>query len=222
MAPEAVPKLEGGVFQFDAEDNLWIEHAPNKQLNRIAALEIVGTTFYVGTMGDGVFRWEEDSDSWIRLGLTGHSVTALSANGKSLYAGTAQGELFRLNDTEESWVRISTVSNGISALRWVGSTLYATSLGAGVCRSVDGGDSWRPINDGLTDPSVLSIHVEGTTLYIGTVRHGVFRLARYENEWQSFGEMYRRVNSLSAGDGVLYAGTARRGVFRLPLSKFQQ
>ena len=216
------PEVEGGIFQFDAENNFWIEHAPNRKLNRIAALEIVGTTFYVGTMGDGVFRWEADSNSWIHLGLTRHSITALSANGKSLCAGTAQGALFRLNDAEDSWVRISTVSNGISALKWVGSTLYATSSSAGVFRSVDGGDSWRPITDGLTDPSVLTMHVEGTTLYIGTIRHGVFRLARNENEWQSFGEMYRRVNSLSAGDGVLYAGTARRGVFRLPLSKFQQ
>jgi RNA polymerase sigma factor (sigma-70 family) len=211
------PEVKWGVFQLDAEHNAWIEHAPNRKLNRITSLEIVGTTFYVGTMGDGVFRWEADSNSWIHLGLTRHSVTALSANGKSLCAGTAQGALFRLNDAEDSWVRISTVTNGISALKWVGSTLYATSLGAGVCRSVDGGDSWRPINDGLTDPSVLSIHVEGTTLYIGTVRHGVFRLARYENEWQSFGEMSRRVNSLSAGDGVLYAGTAQSGVFRLLL-----
>ena len=216
------PEVKWGVFQLDAEHNAWIEHAPNRKLNRITSLEIVGTTFYAGTMGDGVFRWEEYSNSWINLGLAGHSVTTLSANGKHLYAGTTRGELFRLNDAEDSWGRIGTMSGGISALRWIGSTLYATSSGAGVFCSVDGDTSWRPINDGLTDLSVLTMHVEGTTLYIGTARHGVFQLGRDANEWQSFGGMYRRVNSLSAGDGVLYAGTAQSGVFRLPLSKFQQ
>ena len=214
--------VEGGIYQLDAERNSLIEHYANRRLISIASLEIVGRTFYVGTRGDGVFRWEEGADSWTNLGLEGHAITALSVFGKTVHVGTLKGEIFRLKDTEESWELINEdmKSDGsITELKWIGTTLYASTWNVGVFRSIDGGDSWIPVNDGLVDTSVMTLCTDGSTLFAGTYYNGVFRLAHDKNMWEPVGSIAHRVESLAVVDGVLYAGTTGRGVFRISLEK---
>lgn len=213
--------VEGGIYQLDAERNSLIELYVDRRLSTIESLEIVGTTFYVGTQGDGVFRWEKDLDSWTNLGLQGHAIAALSVNERIVFVGTGQGEIFRLKDTEKSWELINKgmKSNSITELKWIGTTLYAATWDVGVFRSDDGGDSWIPVNVGLANTSVMTIHADGSTLFAGTYYNGVFRLAREKNLWEPIGSLAHRVESLAVADGVLYAGTTGRGVFRISLEK---
>jgi len=119
----------GGIFQLDEAHNTLIELATDSELYGIACMEIVGSTFYVGTQGRGVFRWTQGADSWTNLGLEGHTITALSVNGKKIQVGTLRGEIFHSKNVGKSWKLIdSDVLGGlISDLKWVGSTLYATS-----------------------------------------------------------------------------------------------
>ena len=211
--------VEGGIFQLDAESNSLIEYSTiDEELSRIESLEIVDTTFYVGTQGDGVFRREKDSDSWTNLGLEGHYIETLAVNGKTIYAGTGQGKIFRLKDAEKSWELINKgmKSDGITELKWIGTTLYASTWDVGIFRSDDGGDSWIPVNDGLIDTSVMTLCADGSALIAGTYYNGVFRLASEKNLWEPIGSLAHRVDSLAVMDGVLYAGTTGRGVFRTP------
>lgn len=211
----------GGIFRIDAETNSLIELATDSKLYGIECMEVVGTTFYVGTHGRGVFRWTQGSDSWTNLGLKGNVVTALSVNGQNIHAGTQSGEIFRLDSAGKSWKLINSEMLGsfISDLRWVGSTLYVATWDRGVFLSTDNGNAWTPLNDGLKDLSVMTIETDGTDTYMGTYYNGVFRWIENSKRWERMGSLRRRTDSLVIHDGFLYAGTVGGGVFKIPIEK---
>jgi photosystem II stability/assembly factor-like uncharacterized protein len=211
----------GGIFQLDEARNSLIELTTDSELYGIECMEIVESTFYVGTQGRGVFRWDQDSDSWTSLGLEGHVITAVSVNRKKIYAATQHGEIFRLEGTGKPWKLISSdmVGSFISDLRGFGSIFYATSLGRGVFRSTNNGNSWTPLNEGLEDLSVMTIDADDTNTYIGTYYDGVFRWRENRKRWERIGSLRRRVDSLVIHDGFLYAGTVGGGVFRVSIGK---
>lgn len=215
----ALGNVVGGIFQLDEARNSLIELAIDGELYGIACMEIVGSTFYVGTQGRGVFRWTQDSDSWTRLGLKGNVVTALSVNGKNIHVGTQHGEIFRSKNAGKGWEFINRLGGFISDLRWVGSTLYATSVGQGVFLSTNNGNSWISLNEGLEDLSVMTIKTNGTDAYIGTYYDGVFQWKENRKRWERIGSLRRRVDSLVMHDGSLYAGTVGGGVFRMSIGK---
>ncbi|MCG9131311.1 hypothetical protein J5I95_06465 [Candidatus Poribacteria bacterium] len=213
----------GGVFRLDSESNALVQVLVNSKLTGIQCLEIVGTTFYIGTQRDGVFQWEQDSDPWATsLGLEGYFITALSVNGESIYAGTGEGQIYLNEGTGKSWKLINSTDmaqSSISGLRWVGSTLYASSWGKGVIRSVNGGDAWTPINDGLEDRAVVTMEVIGTELYVGTYGKGVFRWMPDKRWWEPIGPLRHQVLSLVVFDDFLYAGTGAGGVYKIRIEE---
>ena len=223
FAPRDQRGVVGGIFRLDEENNLLDEVIVNRDLTGIECWEIVGTTFYIGTQGDGVFQWEKDSDPWATyLGLKGHAITALSVNGGNIYAGTGRGEIYRSADAGEQWQLINPDMGAgrISGLKWVGSTFYATSWGReSVFRSIDGGDSWASISDGLGGTEVMTIAIDGTEIYVGTFGKGVFQWIADEQAWKPMGSLSRQVMSLAVLDGFLYAGTAYSGVFKIRIEK---
>lgn len=212
----------GGVFQLDEDNNTLIALMTHDELYGIECIEIVGTTFYVGTQGRGVFRWKQGADSWTRLGLEGHVITALSVKGKRVHAGTLQGEVFRSKNAGKSWKFISSDMLGglISDLKWVESTLYAATWGKGILRSTNDGNSWTSLHYGLGDSSsVTTMEPDGTEYYIGTYYKGVFQWIENKKWWKPVGSLRRRVDSLAIFNGFLYAGTNEGGVYRIPIEK---
>lgn len=211
----------GGVFQLDNERNALVQVIANQDLTGINCLEIVGTTFYIGTQRDGIYKWEKESHPWItNLGLEEYFITALSVNDKKIYVGTDRGEIYRSGTTGKSWKLVNSTDmagSHISGLTWVGSTLYASSWDDGVIRSVDGGDSWTPINDGLDDRAVVTMAVIGPKLYVGTFSKGVFQWMPDERWWKPGGSLPHQILSLAEFDGFLYAGTGSSGVFKIPI-----
>ena len=210
----------GGIFRLDAENNTLIELIVDGNLAGLQCMEVVGSTFYMGTLDNGVIRWESGSDpSTTNLGLKHHYIAMLAGNGESVCAATGDDEIYRLR--EELWEPIhptDMVNDNISDLRWVGSTLYATFWNGGVFRSLNGGDSWTSINDGLDEASATSIGTEGTELYIGTFT-GVFRWMEDREQWEPVGSLPHQILSLAVLDGFLYAGTAYSGVFKIRIAE---
>ena len=223
FAPLAEGGVVGGVFRLDNESNALAQVIVNKDLTGIQCLEIVGTTFYIGTQRDGIYKWEKDSDPWTTdLGLKGHFITALSVNGEKIYAGTDRGEIYRSTGAGKPWRLVNSTDmagSSVSGLRWVGSTLYASAWGKGVIRSVNGGDAWTPINDGLDDRAVLTMAAVGTELYVGTYSKGVFRWMADKRWWEPVGSLLDQILSLAVLDGFLYAGTAYNGVFKIRIAE---
>ncbi len=223
FAPLAEGGVVGGVFRLDNESNALAQVIVNKDLTGIQCLEIVGTTFYIGTQRDGIYKWEKDSDPWTTdLGLKGHFITALSVNGEKIYAGTGRGEIYRSAGAEKPWRLVNSTDiagSSVSGLRWVGSTLYASAWGKGVIRSVNGGDAWTPINDGLDDRAVLTMAAVGTELYVGTYSKGVFRWMADKRWWEPVGSLPHQILSLAVLDGFLYAGTAYSGVYKIRIEE---
>ena len=217
----APDNVVGGIFQLDEERNSLLELMTDSELYGIKCMEIVGSTFYAGTQGRGVFRWTQGSDSWTRLGLEGNVVTALSVKKNKIYVGTQRGEIFRLDGAGEPWKLISSdmVHNFISDLKWFGPIFYATSWSKGVFRSTDNGNSWTPLNDGLEDLSVMTIEADDTNAYIGTYFNGVFRWIENGKRWERMGSLRRRTDSLVIHNDSLYAGTVGGGVFKIPIKK---
>ena len=223
FAPQDQGGLVGGVFRLDEQSNALVQVIANNELTGIQYLEIVGTTFYIGTRRHGVFQWEKDSDPWgISLGLKAYFITALSVNEGKIYAGTSDGQVYLNEGAGKPWTFLNSTDmrrSRISGLRWVGSTLYASASGKGVIRSINGGDSWTPINDGLDDMSVMTMAAIGTDLYVGTYGKGVFRWMADKRWWEPVGSLPRQVISLAVLDGFLYAGTAYGGVFKIPIAE---
>ena len=223
FAPRAEGGVVGGVFELNEARNKLDVVIANNELTGIGRLEIIGTTFYIGTQREGIYKWEKNSDPRTTdLGLKGHFITALSVEGEKIYAGTDHGKIYRSENAGKSWELVNSTDmagSHISGLRWVGSTLYASSWGKGVIRSVNGGDSWTPINDGLDDRAVLTMAAVGTELYVGTYGKGVFRWMADKRWWEPVGSLSRQVLSLAVLDGFLYAGTGGGGVYKIQIEE---
>ena len=217
-----------GVFRLDEENNALVELFAQSHREHTTCMETVGTTFYIGTWGGGVFRYQWERDSFpevTNLGLDGHYISMLSVNRKLVYAITqdnGDGKIYRLQGEGRPWERIHLAEDmadvDITGIRWVGSVLYVTS-DQGVFSSINGGHTWTSINDGLDGTRVSSIWTDGTDLYVGTRQRGVYRWIEDKKRWKQLGALRGQVLSLAVLDGFLYAGTASGGVFRIKIEK---
>lgn len=143
----------------------------------IYSLAEVGKKLYAGT-DRGVFRWEDNTNTWVQMGLENFSVYSCAATSKSFYAGTYGGGVFRLDDGEDNWIPANTglIASFVYSLADIDGSIYAGTYGGGVFRSEDRGDSWIPINSGLSDTFVRSLGVIDGFLHAGTRSGDVFRL----------------------------------------------
>ena len=219
FAPNSHGGVVGGIFQLDEQDDSWIEVKTDREAYGIECMHIVGTTFYVGTQGGGVFLWNEGWDSWLNLGLKGKPIMEISAS-DDIYVRTWEDEIFRLKGHQKPWEPISeTMARGkFAQTTWIDDKLYALSAREGLLRSVDGGNSWIQLNNGIEQVSIETVEIDGTDFYIGTTQHGVFKWIHKDERWEHLGSLSRPVQSLAVLDGFLYAGTAA-GVHRIQIEQ---
>ncbi len=219
FAPNSHGGVVGGIFQLNEQNNALIEVKTDREMYGIECMHIVGTTFYVGTQGQGVFLWNEGWDSWLNLGLEGQFVTDISISDANIYARTDQGEIYRLKDNEKQWELIKdTMARGkFAQTTWIDDKLYALSAREGLLRSVDGGNSWTQLNDGIEHVSIETVEINGHDFYIGTTQHGVYKWLHKDERWERLGSLSNPVQSLAVLGSFLYAGTA--GVHRIQIEK---
>ena len=209
-----------GIFRVDVENNTLIELVVDTNWYGIECMVVVGSTFYMGTLNDGIIRWDSGSDpSTTNLGLEDHYTAMLAGSGTRICAVAGDG-IYRLQGEQWESIHLKDMTDGgVTDLRWVGSTLYATSWNGGVFRSVNGGDSWMSINDGLDEASATSIGTDGTALYVGTGDKGVFQWIEHKKRWKLIGTLPHHISSLAMLDGFLYAGTGYGGVYKIRIAE---
>jgi hypothetical protein len=105
----------------------------------------------------------------------GASVLAFAQLVDTLYAATSLG-VYKSEDNGETWESSNTGITGTpAALLTNGSALYAGTT-SGVFVSTDRGANWAPVNVGFPpNLSVTELATDGTTLYAGTFRNGVWQ-----------------------------------------------
>ncbi len=218
-----IPSHSGGegdsVYRLNRENNTLVELFTDMDLYGIVSMDVVGTTFYIGTWDSGVSKWEQKT-GLTKLGLEQHHyIWLLSANSEYVIAVTGDSEIYRFK--ENRWEPIHTaemIDGGLSDLKRVGSMLYVTTWDNGVYRSEDGGGTWTTINDGLDETSATSIGTDGTEVYVSTTT-GFFQWIEEKKHWKSIGSLTQQVSSLAVIDGFLYAGTFGSGVYKIPIEK---
>ena len=83
------------------------------------------------------------------------------------------------------------------------------SGGSGIFLSVDNGSTWIPVNNGLTDNNVLSLALNGTNIFAGTVNNGVFLSTNNGANWTAVNNGLPPANilSLAAIGTDIFAGS---------------
>ena len=219
FAPNSHGGVVGGVFQLDEQSNSLIEVKTGREMYAVECMHIVGTTFYVGTQGKGVFLWNEGWDSWLNLGLKGQVISEIAVR-DSVYVRTRRGEIFRFKDHQTPWEQIKDkkAHRRFTESRKIDNKLYLLSGREGLIQSLDGGNSWTQLDDGIEHVSIGTVESSGTDFYIGTTQHGVFKWLHKDEKWEQLGSLSLPAQSLAVLDGFLYAGT-QAGVHRIQIEK---
>ena len=173
----------GGVFQLDEQHNTLIELKTDREMYAIECMHIVGTTFYVGTQGQGVFLWNEGWDSWLNIGLEEKEITEISVSETNVYARTQQDKIYRLKDHQGPWELIEDTK----AHRWfaqsrkIDNQRFLLSKSGGLMRSEDGGNTWTQLNAVIGNvlrnfpDSITTVEIDDNEFYLGTTQNEIFK-----------------------------------------------
>ncbi len=144
-----------------------------------AIAEGVGESIFAATLGNGVYRSDDNGSTWRKMMLAmnnanGEGAYSMIANASgTIFVGTTDG-LYRSRNNGSSWERLGNfptlVGKPLTSMQIVGDMLYVATDGKGIWRTVDNGDSWEEANDGIagSEAQVYSIFsANGTELYAG-------------------------------------------------------
>lgn len=116
---------------------------------------------------------------------------------------------------QSQWHQANGPYGGISrAIIFNGTDVIAASSGSGIFKSTNNGATWKPINKGLSNPTVGALVLSGTTLIAGTDGGGAFVSTDNGANWAAANNgltnMY--VWALASNGTRLFAGT-KNGLF---------
>jgi len=141
-----------------------------------AIAEGAGESIFAATLGNGVFRSDDNGSTWRKMNLAANVSGAevaysMISNAGTIFVGTFDG-FYRSRNNGSSWERLAfpALSEKPTSMQVIGGALYVATDGNGVWRTLDNGDSWEELNDGLAgkEAQVYSIFsANGTELYAG-------------------------------------------------------
>jgi photosystem II stability/assembly factor-like uncharacterized protein len=183
---------------------------------------------YVGTDGQGVYRFDEGRNSYQLIGgislYNAHVNGLLTSPDGQIYALTNDG-IFVTQGYD--WLKLETLPELAVSLAVAPNdpqTLYAGGASTGAFRATDGGQNWEQISSGLeTIPgaalrvTALTVdesnpnHVVAATAYgLGSrlARGGIYESTNAGLNWTKLAEADGVVKHLNLSQGVVYAATA--------------
>ena len=166
----------------------------------------------------GIYMSEDDGESW-KLVAPQEFAYCIVASNNNMIAATSSGLLIS-QDGGDSWDYVSTKFGSIP-LGSIPRALLPTEDGliggfsdVGVYYTSDNGKNWISLNDGLTNPAVTRLAVNGTRIFAGTEGGGVFVSDNGGQTWASSntGLTNLKINQLLVHDDHVFAGT-EQGLF---------
>jgi ligand-binding sensor domain-containing protein len=171
---------KSGIFLSADNGTSWTAIDSGLTNIRIWCLAASGGTIYAGTSG-GVFLSANNGTSWAAAdsGLPQTTVWSFAVSGNAIFAGTDGDGVYLSTDNGTSW---SPANSGLSGERagslyiWClaasNGRIFAGTDGDGIYLSANNGSSWGAVDSGispgLTNSTVLSLAVDGSTVFAGT------------------------------------------------------
>jgi photosystem II stability/assembly factor-like uncharacterized protein len=172
---------------------------------------------------DGIYRTEDDGDTWapINTGLTDRRILDVAVNsGNQLFVSTFRSGVFRSDDNGDSWQQ---VINGLGSARVRAMTvdpaqnIYAGTENNGIFISTDNGDTWIQIFKYGGWPSLDTDYLG--TLYALSSTGTLLLTLDNGSAWRSAGTENLRsqpaVISINS-DGSILAGSGGGGIYKAP------
>jgi photosystem II stability/assembly factor-like uncharacterized protein len=226
-------------FSFSREDRKYVKSFAQDSKRYIKALTAPGDTLFAVDREFGVFRFDNQSQSWTEVnnGLLNRNVNTLAVSGGKLFVGTDAG-VWVSTDKGESW---RSANSGMNAQYGVGemavrdNRLLVQAFG-GVYASADNGNTWTPVKDSL-EPAAFQIPPEWgrgalnkevnclaaiNDVVIAGTGGGVFRSIDRGQNWEGasqglpngeLGSLAPSINTLAVIGAKIYAGVENCGLF---------
>lgn len=211
--------------------NLNLPANPQYQLPAVTSLAVDPNrpdVLYVGTDGQGVYRFEESRLGYELVGgvsmYNGHIRSLVIGPDSRLYALTPEGLFTTQDDVWQKLEALPELAISLAIAPDKPQTLYAGSASSGLYRSLDGGQSWERLNQGLDMPPGAALRV--TALAIDPENPGHLALATayglgsqlgpghlYESHnagdhWDKVADLESLVTNLTISNDVIHAVTA--------------
>ncbi|MEM0964165.1 MAG: T9SS type A sorting domain-containing protein, partial [Bacteroidota bacterium] len=172
-----------------------------------------GGIVYAGSFGGGVYRSDDEGETWSLStdGLVNADVLSLGIDlDGRLLAGTSQSQTpnaQRWDPASESWEGIEDIrSNSVQAWLTTRENTILAASGRGLYRSADGGETWT-LSPAFTTTLYALVQAPDGALYAGTFAQGIARSTDDGQTWAFVGSPLGRTTHLAvAPDGTLYAG----------------
>jgi photosystem II stability/assembly factor-like uncharacterized protein len=183
---------------------------------------------YVGTDGQGVYRFNEGRSSYELIGgpslYNAHVKGLVVSPDSRLYALTNDGLFVTYGYSWQKLESLPELAVSLAIAPQDPQVLYAGGSSMGAYRATDGGQNWQPISSGLeVIPGValrvtaLTVdeqdpnHVAAATAYgAGSrlARGGIYESTDAGLSWTKLSEADGVVNNLTINQGLVYAATA--------------
>ena len=152
----------------------------------VNSFAICGNDIFAVTGDGGVFLSDNNGASWNNLYFY---ADCLAISGSNIYAGKRNKVLLSTNNGT-SWTTLGSLPDTvpISSLAINGSNIFAGNKGwgeGGIYLSTNNGSSWTAINNGIPNPSNLSVNSLAIidSNVIATTSKGLFLSTNYGTSW---------------------------------------
>lgn len=184
----------------------------------VNALIADGERIFAGTYENGVFRSDDNGNTWLSVNSGfGNSlnVQCLAYSGNYVYAGTGNGGFFYTADNGANWIQSNQgiTQTNIVELLADGDTVYAGCYFAGVFRSTNNGMNFSRFALGEGD-LLHSIFKNSPDFLLGLLG-GIYRSSNHGANWfvSHNGITNLDIRSIVQSANKIYCGTYGGGVF---------
>jgi photosystem II stability/assembly factor-like uncharacterized protein len=132
------------------------------------SLAVNGSNLFAGTEM-GVYLSTDNGDNWtaVNNNLPETLIWFMNVYGNNIYACTGGVGFFRTTDNGASWDNLSLIGENIRACAENDSGIFAGTNDDGVYRSTDDGSTWVQVNNGLNNPTIWSLCINGSAIFAG-------------------------------------------------------